>query len=1424
MSAPRCPWVGMMGRGADGRPGSPEGPSPAAAPTPALDLFAQARKALSVRCPFDGEESAPRVPTLPSGLASSLLRASDSHRKQKKSQGEPAEKPSAHGKPSTVWDATEEYFRPLTLADIDMLVPTPLLGPASVDPCLVIPAIGNGVEHSKKVGKLDAADDLASISLSEKEELLPEQQPEETEKVQTAKEEPLMGVRHEALPIQVANDDSFSLHWLLGSRERFILTSERPNNKRKLLGGDAGLNRLLLLPHSQSDAELCDFCCSLEGTLKSNKLLRCHSCNASVHQKCYGVHGLEGNWLCDWCKHLETTKEVPLGDGHSASSRPCLLCPKEGGALKTMQRAHPSGLSDDSAKFVHLFCSLWTPEVYVDDTEVMELVMDIVGIEDKHGRLVCNLCKVKHGVCIRCSHGTCRTSFHPLCARESKYQMEIWGKLGCANVELRAFCPKHSPFQDLSSLKDSNNLTVATDDHSLVPKPSQFILPTKKLPKLRFTRKSKDKSMMQNEITISTSEKIDQTEPDEQNPDINKLNSEGGRAGIITETDTDGAVDTGNIKKATQDVAAILRKLIGQGKISADDVASEMGISLDSLQAALVGETTSFSPGLRMKIIKWLQNSIHVSALKPSGVRSSPVVSSDSKVTKIDSLNAAKGKDPENNPAGDNITGFEVSDAVDVKSLSPCREAKSNIMIPSNDEAPCSSGVASSLETCDVVSEDLKGNVNGKTVESLPNNQKLQEMIMKETFGTRDSMLSLDSKQEHKERSCLEQFGGEADAVLPNKSYLDFQNGVLGSASNIHPLINQKLFDKWNSLFLKTIGRDPFANANSSCPWCTQQGSSCSCTDTNTWDGAKLDQLSKAKNKDVLELAPEDEVEGEILYFQSNLLDKAILIKHCYENLLSKIVQNLPHELSISNKHKWDCILVNQFLREVREAKKRGRKERRHKEAQAVLAAVAAAAVSSRNSSLRKDSNNEIILATQENPAKMTSSTIRAGLHSPLVPRAKESLRSSVAKLSSDKQSMAFQMPDFLKDNALSCEICMRTETILNRIFVCSSCKVAVHLDCYRRVGNPVGPWKCELCENMPLPPTSPKIQTDGNDIHAIAQCGLCGAIGGALRKSADGQWVHAFCAEWLMETSFRRGQGNLVEGMDTISKGKDTCCICRLAVGACLKCSYGNCKSTFHPYCASRAGFYMNAKITGISIRHKAYCVKHSIEQREADNRQCGAEDLKTLKQTRVELEKVRLLCERIIKREKLKRDLVICSHDILASRRDCVAYSTLVSSSFFHPGASSESATTSINNRSYSGTVQRSDEITVDSTVTGKRRIRFSFNNRDVDKSTDDGSTSKLSFKRKLGNRESFAGKQLPHRTASVASQKSVEDGEKKSKAKKETESFQKELLMTSDQASMHNQRLPKGFFYVPVGSLSKDKSLVQDSDLREPREPGG
>lgn len=74
---------------------------------------------------------------------------------------------------------------------------------------------------------------------------------------------------------------------------------------------------------------------------------------------------------------------------------------------------------------------------------------------------------------------------------------------------------------------------------------------------------------------------------------------------------------------------------------------------------------------------------------------------------------------------------------------------------------------------------------------------------------------------------------------------------------------------------------------------------------------------------------------------------------------------------------------------------------------------------------------------------------------------------------------------------------------------------MAVHLDCYLSVTDSTGPWYCELCEEL--------LSSKGSRAPAVnfwekpvfvAECGLCGGNAGAFRKTTDGQWVHAFCAE----------------------------------------------------------------------------------------------------------------------------------------------------------------------------------------------------------------------------------------------------------------------------------------------------------------------
>ncbi|KAL9249110.1 Bromodomain-containing protein [Drosera capensis] len=585
--------------------------------------------------------------------------------------------------------------------------------------------------------------------------------------------------------------------------------------------------------------------------------------------------------------------------------------------------------------------------------------------------------------------------------------------------------------------------------------------------------------------------------------------------------------------------------------------------------------------------------------------------------------------------------------------------------------------------------------------------------------------------------------------------------------------------------------------------------------DTGPSFAVVVDQYNRAKGNGMSFSCPDDEVEGELIYFQNKLLCSAISRKHFVDDLICKIVQKLPQEMEVVRKQRWDDVHVNQYLYELREARKQGRKERRHMEVQAVLAAAtAAAAASSRISSLRKDAES----SHQEiNQMATESSRGHGGVFSRLRPHVKEGT-SNLASTSATSDKHSDLTSVFSKEHPKSCDVCRRPETLLNLILICAGCKVAVHLDCYRCVKEYTGPWYCELCEETST--SRVPFVSSWERSHPVAECGLCGAANGAFRKSTTGQWVHAFCAEWVLDSTFKRGQVNPIEGMEKAVMANDVCSVCHNKSGFCIKCNYGNCQGTFHPSCGRAADYYMIAKNVAGKLQHRAYCEKHSIEQKaKAETQKPGAEEIRNIKRVRVELEKLRLLCERIVKREKLKRELVVCSHDVLASKRDSMAFSMLVRTPFLPAEVSSESATTSVNGdgdgsqSSGSRALRKSDDATVDTRLSFRRRIKLPVS-IDTEQKTDDCSTSQHLPTLKPMDRVTFGGKQIPYQ-ASLANRNIPEGGEIQLKSRKlHIETVEKELIMTSDQASMKNRRLPKGYIYVPVDCLSNEKAIVEDS----------
>ncbi|XP_062228389.1 uncharacterized protein LOC133926457 isoform X1 [Phragmites australis] len=1252
----------------------------------------------------------------------------------------------------------EPYFREFTAEDFEELVTKLQFSSSQIDPCFLVPVVGSGKELGENLDPSHASVSNDSLDLNlnlgkHNEELESNKvqdmlessnyiggsvelvSKDESNKENCDQDMQEVIVQHEEQPIEIVLDqgrtDSLvlpgcredtrpSLNWLLGARGRFVLTSERPNKKRKLLGADAGLEQLVLLPSLEGEAgSICDVCCLGESGMASNMMLHCKNCEISVHQKCYGVHVVPDRfWFCVWCnRNIGMPRRLTRSDACRTVLMPCVLCPKEKGALKPVKRDPGPSADGGNQEFVHLFCSLWRPEFLVEDMESMEPVTNIVDTQENQTKLVCSLCKVMHGACVRCSHGTCRTSFHPICARESMLQLEIWGKFGHDNVEMRAFCAKHSAVRGISSIQNNKN---AFEQESTQVDLHDGKLVTGKEQQVRFTRSNKDK--FNDTITTSSSCSLNKVQTMEMATSPSTVGSIENRETQSVDIVVDQPMGDGNLMSNAGDVSGVLRKLVDQGKVSVGDIESELGLRSESLEAALEPETTAFSPGLRLKIIKWLQNSVHV----PS-VQVKPL------------------KDGSLSPQGTLL-----------------RSESTNLT-----NAKLCSG-----------EEDGISSFDHRFPQDDNDNKGWNDLLRNGFHSCRDS---------------------DVDQI-PGRRLLNID----GYHCYIHPFIEERLQDLWGNYFEQNKEANNY-HEKLSCP----HGVSAAKLGLLA-DIAAVDQIHKTKSSGILEHSPDDEIEGEIVYLQSILFNDVVSMKQRYEDWILKVVQNISWELDSFNKRKWDHIIVNQFLRDLREAKKRGNAERRHKEALAILAATAPSVAStSRNATVRKELENNVTSAKQESMPKTNVGSSRVSQLSSL-PQAKD-VSISNNKVSEDTNFGIFDLAKFSKKSALPCDICLRCDTVLNRIFVCSSCKAAVHLDCYKSLQYPTGPWKCEFCQELPSDSAISGNQSNCSGAKVcLVQCGLCYGTSGAFRKTLKGQWVHAFCAEWLLETTFKRGQPNAVNRMEGLRKDKETCSICNRNLGACLKCSTADCQITFHPLCARDAGLYMNTKRIGNVLQHEAYCGKHSIEQRKAYRQQYGPEEVKSMKRMRVELELLRFLCERIVRREKVKKDLVVCEHDVLAARRISAASSIWSSYYASGPGVSSESATTSVNNKSYSGAMQRSDDVTVDSSITRKHTVRFSLHNRDADRNTADSSTSTISYKRKLDDGESLTFKNFPEKPATALLES--EDVEKKSTDKKHRETYQKELVMTSDQALLKNKSLPERYVYTRRSSQSKRKLCNQ------------
>lgn len=155
------------------------------------------------------------------------------------------------------------------------------------------------------------------------------------------------------------------------------------------------------------------------------------------------------------------------------------------------------------------------------------------------------------------------------------------------------------------------------------------------------------------------------------------------------------------------------------------------------------------------------------------------------------------------------------------------------------------------------------------------------------------------------------------------------------------------------------------------------------------------------------------------------------------------------------------------------------------------------------------------------------------------------------------------------------CVVCFNGESMDdNPIVFCEGCNAAVHQACYGVDRIPEDDWYCEACREKAHVRSPRRDPTDAQQ----PTCVICLQSVGAfhrLRGSLD--WAHVLCTLWLPGTSFDSIISLRGIGLPPPPVDDPACCLCNGDGG--YVCTCGGCKVVYHPMCAWKAGWLVDAK-----------------------------------------------------------------------------------------------------------------------------------------------------------------------------------------------------------------------------------------------------
>ncbi|KAA6425122.1 MAG: hypothetical protein FRX49_04618 [Trebouxia sp. A1-2] len=596
------------------------------------------------------------------------------------------------------------------------------------------------------------------------------------------------------------------------------------------------------------------------------------------------------------------------------------------------------------------------------------------------------------------------------------------------------------------------------------------------------------------------------------------------------------------------------------------------------------------------------------------------------------------------------------------------------------------------------------------------------------------------------------------------------------------------------------------------------------------------------EHPDILAAAPDDEVLAEMLAVQAELLQQEIINRHRMSVAIQRLVADLPLQAAAAEERMFMAEYVKGYqlkMRAIKRSKTRDKREQAHREA---LRAVQ-----------QTDTKEAPRSVAGRIPGAFAGESIAKFQQVPLMTG---ELKDVLAGRTEDEEAM--------------CAVCSGGLSVApNLIVFCERCDIAVHQRCYGVDDIPAGEWLCWPCkvfeeeqrkEGVPQAKIRPpRWEVQGGQLEGgskAVQCALCPIRQGAFRRTADGlAWMHEVDALWQPELSVIPGNiCDAYQGVPDISADRlgVACAVCgRSSDGAVIRCSSSHCSVAFHPMCARNAGQYLAVKEVGNKTVYKAFCAQHSQQARNRD-RELGLavevagmppKDAKQQKDKaafanrealqglaaresqhrqlaaiRLELERLRLLLERVSKRERLKREIARATTELqqaqLADPIAALHYEHQLATqpaqapqSEASPAPQSDPGPLQLGPQSVPHALHRDSaegqgHETEDTDAPGSSAAHSK------PASQGWGRLKKMKLAAQADGLQDVGSKrkrdQDPDGQEEVASQSHKKKRSGGARARSQVK-VDKERLMTSTEAAATNEKLPKGFMYVPAHRLN-------------------